>query len=253
MTMLDLNNAILVSLLVIALTTLLLFVSLRKATTSAAGKEGIISNKKPIFVIAGPSNSGKTSLFTLLSNNKQRPTVTSLDVSKLENLDNRINVIEFPGHFKLRYKLIDFLKKNPKIAGVIYVVDSTVDPKELTKTAEFLLDVLLITESKKNMEPNILIACNKSESFSSRPPLRIKEALETEISKIIVRKKKSIGDVNIITQDGTDESNELEMLKELSSSGKFSFNLLEGSVDAISGSVLKKDIVKWQEWIEEQL
>lgn len=145
------------------------------------------------------------------------------------------------------------------------MVDSTIDPKDLTSTAEFLFQILQITERQPD-GCDILLACNKSESFTSRPPLKIKEALEKELDKIIARKKKSLDTVkttvigknskNSILTDGDgneSDAEDQEALLELQLSGEFKFSALEGNVDAVEGSVAKSSIDKWECWIEERL
>ncbi|CCC70722.1 hypothetical protein NCAS_0F02380 [Naumovozyma castellii] len=259
-----LSVTVLTAVLVVVLTTVYFLVQRKRVKVPIAiGQEIGVSNKKPVFVLAGPSNAGKTALFNMLVGDEMRNTVMSQEVSKVENVDDEFNLFDFPGHFKLRYKLFDQLKNLKKVSGVVFVVDSTVDPKELTKTAEFLLDVILVTESRKEDEIDILIACNKSELFSSRPPLKIKEALEREIDKIIVRKKKSLSDVKGKASSNDDDDEEmmndndngasLEILNELGSTKAFKFSLLDGSVEAISGSVSKKNIDGWNQWIHERL
>ena len=196
--------------------------------------------------------------FIQLTTGDVRNTVTSQEVNIKKKYENKVNLIDFPGHVKLHYKLIDSLKNTEHIKGLIFVVDATTDPKKLTDTAEFLLDILSITEVSK--EPiDILIACNKSESFTARPPNKIKEALEKEVSLAIERQKKSLSEVNqkadlgAGADDATDDNENAGFLENFNGDTKFTFSMLEGEVDATKGSVLKKDISNWEEWLDDKL
>ncbi|EDO18495.1 hypothetical protein Kpol_1032p92 [Vanderwaltozyma polyspora DSM 70294] len=226
--------------------------------TGGGRSEKKISNKKPTLFIAGPSNSGKTALFHWLTTETFKTTVISqfpntCEDFKLSSDDKSVSLIEFPGNFKLRYKLLDSLRNSTNIKGIVFLVDSTVDPKQLVETAEFLYQILNITENRKHNGVDILIACNKSESFTARPPQKIKTVLETEITDIIKRKKQSLGSVKKTADSNVDDDEDDEMENEniLDSMKDFKFSALEGEVDVIEGSVLKQKLSKWQEWMHE--
>ncbi|CAB4254938.1 similar to Saccharomyces cerevisiae YKL154W SRP102 Signal recognition particle (SRP) receptor beta subunit [Maudiozyma barnettii] len=231
----------------ILLTTVVYFVfTAKKSATTTKTKE-------PAVFITGPSKSGKTALFTLLTTGEVRNTVTSQDINLKKNYESRVNLIDFPGHVKLHYKLMDALRETEHIKGILFVVDATTDPKKLSETAEFLLDILSITEVSK--EPiDILIACNKSESFTARPPAKIIEALEKEVGLTIERHNKSLGEVrkradfNTGGDDSDDEN--AGFLENVNGNNKFTFSMLEGEVEALKGSVSKKDISNWEEWLD---
>lgn len=97
---------------------------------------------------------------------------------------------------------------------------------------------------------DILIACNKSESFTARPSSKINDALENEIQKIIERRKKSLNEVERKVNEDEDTENSLDVLQ---SANGFKFANMEGSVVAFEGSVSKNNISKWQKWIDEKL
>lgn len=124
----------------------------------------------------------------------------------------------------------------------------------MTGAAELLFNILNITERKTD-SVNILIACNKSESFTARPPQKIKEALENEISSIISRKKQSLSEVkkNVDADDDDNDDDEFPLLTGMQGDGDFKFSMLEGSVDCICGSVIKQNTQKWSDWIHDQL
>lgn len=216
-------------------------------------------NREPTFVIAGPSYSGKTCLYNLLTMDKLRNTVMSQEPSVTHSFklpgSPAVRLMEFPGHLKLRGKLLTELKNSTNIKGLIYVIDSTVDPKELTKTAEFLFQIIQLTEREKN-GVDILLACNKSDSFAARQPLKIKSVLETEIEKIIQRKRNSLdtvsGSLNRTNEGEDKEESEWDNMELFESANGFRFEVLEGNVDAFEGSVSKRNIGKWDCWIRER-
>ncbi|AGO11321.1 AaceriACR063Cp [[Ashbya] aceris (nom. inval.)] len=236
--------------LVIALitTAAVLIISIHSGQAISVGsgsKKRVTSS--PIFIIAGPSGSGKTSLFNLLTTGEPGKTVASQVASFSDSFmlpsgveKFKFALIDFPGHVKLRQELFTTLQSSNNIRGVIYMVDSTVDPKRVTETAEFLYDVLSITE-RKSQAIDIMIACNKSESFTSRPPLMIKDALEKELGQIIERKSKDLrgaGEDDLTTVFAT-------------SGAAFKLDHLEAVVQVCAGSVLSKDIDAWQAWLDE--
>lgn len=62
--MIELSNTVLVSLLVVLISTGLLLIVQKSAANVIPGHK--VSNRDPTFIIAGPSNSGKTSLFNMV-------------------------------------------------------------------------------------------------------------------------------------------------------------------------------------------
>lgn len=222
------------------------------------------TNREPTFIIAGLPNTGKTSLFNLLTTDSNHATVMSQEPNIAEDYmlpsshkNFKFKLIDYPGHAKFRSDLLQTIRESTQLRGLIYVIDATVDPKELTSTAELLYEILCVTETRPG-GVDILLACNKAESFVARPPLKIKDALETEITEIIKRRVKSLK-VNSkkATRGSSDDDEDDEdaghdlMALHQSSSG-FEFDRIDGNVDAVGGSVLKKDIDKWECWIDER-
>lgn len=243
------STTFLISLLVLMISTAFILI-LQKTFINLIPLSTKTINKSPTFIIAGPSFSGKTSLFNALTTDEFKYTLMSQDINVANNYmlpsvtkSAKFKLMEFPGHIKLRYKLLNTIKDSVYLKGLIFMVDSTMDPPKLAEAAEFLHEILIITERRPG-GIDILIACNKSESFASRPALKIKEALEKEISKILIRKAKNVKEMS--NEDNGDNS------LEVTSKGVFEFGLLDGSVDSLEGSVLKKDIEKWECWIDER-
>lgn len=255
-----LSNSVLVAIILLFITTAFFTIRITSSGLIPVNHSGKATNRLPTFVIAGPSESGKTALFTLLTSDSVRPSVKSLEPNIAPDFKIPIatktftgRLIEFPGHLKLRSKLFETLQNSSNIKGLIFVVDATVDPKELTSTAEFLFEILQVTERFPN-GVDILLACNKSESFTARPPLKIRSALEKEIEKIIVRRQKSLDTVNDDEKADNDDENlqQEPPIFNLGSKGGFKFDSLEGNVDSVEGSVMKKNIDKWECWMDER-
>lgn len=251
-----LSNGVLIALILVLIASAFLAISHSTSSLISVSNGSKTLNRQPTFVIAGPSDSGKTSLFTLLTTGSLRPTVTSIEPNVAQDYYMPIatksftgRLMEFPGHIKLRNKLFETLNSSGNLKGLIYVVDATVDPKQLTETAEFLFEIMQVTERFPN-GVDILIACNKSESFTARPPSKIKAALEKEIENIISRRQKSL---DVVQGEKTEDSvdNQPEGLRFAGTHG-FKFETIEGNVDALEGSVLKKNIEKWECWIDER-
>lgn len=221
--------------------------------------------KTPTIAILGPMNSGKTSLFNLLTTNTTRPCVTSQEVSMWPGLLNgNITLIEFPGHIKLQYKWQDWLSKvtenvnSTNLKGIIFVVDSTLNPTQWDKPAELLVDILEQIESL-NHQTSVLIACNKSESFTARPPQKIKQFLEQQVGEVLARRKASLATGHKSSsksnrggeQDDEEDTTDSTLLNTFADPLQFRFDALETSVEALAGSVLKNNIDSWQQWLED--
>jgi signal recognition particle receptor subunit beta len=157
-------------------------------------------------------------------------------------------LVEFPGHPKLHNLLYDDLKRSNNVKGLVYLIDSSIDPKKLTEVAKFLYEILLVSERRQG-GIDILIGCNKSDLFSSRQPNKIRDLLEVEIDNLRKLNSSNIGKVDG-ELNGVDEDSNDYLGQSINS--KFTFDQLEGNFDVIGGSVLKKKIEKWECWIDER-
>lgn len=246
----------------------------------------------PVLMIVGSTQTGKTTLMNQLmkqasddSTQKESLTVMSQDISKFIDKKNQMEIIEFPGHFKLRYKITDFLNNhifgltgnkrqkqmtNSKLK-IIVMIDSTL--RDWENDCKLIVDILEIIESenmkdlniKKNKTINLLLACNKNESFTARPVIKIKEIIENDINEILQRSKKSINKIedNDNVSSNTDKKHGINNGNryggEITDNGndkidliidkKFKFDMLETEVEFIGGSAKDGKIEAWLDWI----
>ncbi|KAG4107540.1 P-loop containing nucleoside triphosphate hydrolase protein [Neocallimastix lanati (nom. inval.)] len=142
--------------------------------------------KKDTFIITGICDSGKTSLFLKLRNDKIKETHTSIAENEgrfplaQEDEDKIFHIIDFPGHYKLRYKYQDF---TPITKGVIFVIDSATFTRNERDVTEYLYEILANKHIAEN-EVSILIVCNKQDYLIALPKERIKTSLENEINNL---------------------------------------------------------------------
>ncbi|CAO3664317.1 unnamed protein product [Umbelopsis vinacea] len=163
--------------------------------------------KSNTYLILGATDAGKTALFTRLRYNKKSPTITSMKENEatVELVDENgasitkqpIQLVDVPGHERLRFRYTDFM---PIARGVIFVVDSTTVGRSARTTAEYLYDILANQHTIKSKIP-ILIACNKTDLFTALPTSKIQTILEAEINRLratrsaAVEQQESSGDV----------------------------------------------------------
>ncbi|KAF2748914.1 P-loop containing nucleoside triphosphate hydrolase protein [Sporormia fimetaria CBS 119925] len=245
----------------------------------------------PTFLLLGPSGSGKTALLTLAERAQAATTRTSTSPLAVEALlpdgltpasssyrsagdpaferARRFQLIDTPGHGKLRHYAISKLANPTNVRGIIFVVDaaSVADETGLNEAAEYLHDVLLALQkrytgaktSKGPTEIPVLIAANKSDLFTALPPHLIKLSLEKAISN--VRKSRATGlkeSGAVLTADQGDLEEEREWLGE-GGEGPFEFWQMEEvgmSVDVRGGNVVGTDgadVKTWFKWIADQL
>lgn len=89
-----------------------------------------------------------------------------------------LQIIDIPGHERLRYKYFDQYKNTTKI--VAYVIDSITIQKEIRDVAEFLYNILTDPVILKN-STRIIIICNKQDLPLAKRCNAIKSILEREL------------------------------------------------------------------------
>lgn len=220
-------------------------------------KDVILHKSRKSFIVVGPSFSGKTSLYQLLSLGKaskytpvmsQKPSEVTNYKLPLENVNDEYVLREYPGNSKLLnlYLYRDLKDKSflKNVKGIIFMVDSSnFDAFEVSR---MLFEILTQTELLPN-GVDILLACNKQDLFQSKPVFKIRQLLETEMNNL---KENSLKNLNKVDSDEVSEFNNVDNF--LSSVGKFSFDQLQGNFDFIQGSVLKGQVDKWECWIAER-
>lgn len=89
------------------------------------------------------------------------------------------NVIDFPGHQRLRAELMTtYLRKAGK---VIFVIDASNLKATLPSVAQQLYDLLTRTFISESSVP-VVIACNKSDDPTAATPDQARSLLEAELS-----------------------------------------------------------------------
>ncbi|KAF2721424.1 P-loop containing nucleoside triphosphate hydrolase protein [Polychaeton citri CBS 116435] len=244
------------------------------------------------IILLGPSGGGKTSILTLFANGSPSSTHTSQapitalcqipsttrsreDRFRSENDTSsrsqpKFNLVDTPGHGKLRHHALSSFTTASAVKGLIYVVDSAAvsSTAALTETAEYLHDVLLVlqkrhTQSKTSKGPQglpVLLAANKQDVFSSIPTNLVKTKLELEISKVRQTKSKGLLDSGIGMEDDIGGDDETNWLGEYGSE-TFKFAQMEEhgiDVKVVGGNVLGEDngpgnVQDWWAWIGENL
>lgn len=86
-------------------------------------------------------------------------------------------VVDMPGHDRIRFRYADFLAIT---RSIVFVVDSTSLTKQIRPVAEYLYDILAKPVVQKERTP-ILVACNKSDLITALSVEKIKFMLETEM------------------------------------------------------------------------
>lgn len=176
----------------------------------------------------------------------------------------RYQLIDTPGHGKLRAVQALSHLKDPSLLGIIYVVDaaslSSGDIASLKDAAAYLHDVLLQLQqsrvgkgsSKAKTEVPVLIAANKQDLFTALPPGAVSECLETEIERVRQSKSKGLVDVG----DSLEEDNEHGVIGG-GGEEKFTFKMMEDEYGvkvevaggAVRGEEAGKGVERWEHWI----
>ena len=175
-----------------------------------------------------------------------------------------------PGHGKLRHFALESVLSPQNIKGIIFLVDAAAlsseseDVVALTETAQYLHDILLMLQirhtsgksSRSSSDIPVMIVANKLDLFTALPAKLVKNALETEITKLRTTRSKGLLDSGIGMDDGAVEDQDI---LGGAGEGRFEFKLMEEYnvfIEVIGGNVLGADgpdTSKWWEWIGKQI
>ncbi|CUM64416.1 uncharacterized protein PRCAT00002019001 [Priceomyces carsonii] len=249
--------------------------------------EGSSKLKKPTFLILGLNNSGKTALFYQLKEDAPQNgfefvnTVSSIEPNISEvnipfsksSVSKAYQLIDYPGHLKYSQLLTKLILKDvtlQNIKGILYVIDSSSNSinqqNQVKQISRFLFSLFSQTEKLMN-GVDFLFAINKQDLFDSIPVFKIKQLIEEEITKLV---KDELSGVNSHSsgidkdEDYEEAENEDKManydnLREFwlpiigNVNNSFKFEMLEGDVTFIGGSVLKNNMEPWKNWFDEKV
>lgn len=232
--------------------------------------------RKPTYLIVGRNGAGKTALFYKLQNRDEKiSTVSSLEpnISSLalpfssEKIQKPYQLIDFPGHLKhsqlLRKLILEDITVR-KLKGIVYVVDSSswaLDQEaNVAAMAREVFQLFSMTEKVPN-GVDYLFAINKQDLFDSRPVHKVKQLLELELAKLVaeeVAAGRTAGSSGIDNDEEDDasglrkEETTREFWRAAVGTRPFRFELLEGNVEFVGGSVARGAIEHWENWFDER-
>lgn len=178
--------------------------------------------------------------------------------------ERQLEVIDTPGHGKLRHHAFNSLTSIKTLRGLIFVVDAAAlsSAAGLTEAAIYLHDTLLAlqkrhTTAKTSKGPTaipVLIAANKLDLFTALPAQLVKKKLQDEITNIRATRAKGLLDS---AADAEGEEEEREWLGD-GGEGAFDFKQLEESeieVVVAGGNITgdQPHVDEWWTWIAEQM
>lgn len=185
-----------------------------------------------------------------------------------QDRDRHLQVIDTPGHGKLRHHALDTLTSSAAtttpLRGLIFVVDAAAlsTTAGLTEAAQYLHDILLAlqkrhTSARTSKGPGsipVLVAANKLDLFTALPAALVKRKLQDEITKVRSTRAKGLLDSGV-GDEGEDE--ERDWLGE-GGEGSFEFKQMEESeieVVVLGGSVMggEADVDAWWGWIAQRM
>lgn len=177
------NAGILVALLVLAVT-LIIFAVWKRSRVSRKG-----------VLLMGLSDSGKTLIYSRLLHDKFLMTHTSMkeNIGEYSVNGSILNIIDIPGHERVRYKFFDEYKLTAR--GIVFIVDSVTIMKDVKDAAEFLYSILTDPVISKNKVP-ILILCNKQDNTMARGQRVVQPSLEKELNLLRVTQSSQLESTN---------------------------------------------------------
>ncbi|CAO3597848.1 unnamed protein product [Absidia cylindrospora] len=154
------------------------------------------------------------------------------------NVENKVmELVDIPGHERVRYRYTDFL---PVSRCILFVIDSTTISRQVRPVAEYLYQ-LLAQHTVQTQHTPILIVCNKSDMITALPVSKIQPLLASEINRLRSTRTAAV-------EKQASETDEQEAF--LGYEGEeFKFEHLDNSVEFEQCSVVQNDIDKVTQWI----
>lgn len=184
--------------------------------------------------------------------------------------ERQLEVIDTPGHGKLRHHAFAALASTKTLRGLVFVVDSAAlsSAAGLTEAATYLHDMLLALQKRHSSGKTskgpaaipVLVAANKLDLFTALPPQLVKSKLQDEISKIRSTRAKGLLDSGAggEGEDGAGAGDEdYEWLGE-GGEGAFDFKQMEESdveVVVLGGNMTggEPQLDQWWKWIAQHM
>jgi len=153
--------------------------------------KGILQKRRTrgqLALLLGQCGSGKTSIFFRLRDGSEVQSVSSLkplkDSFQLRPAEDAetfgpIEVVDYPGHQRLRGKAAEMLKE---ARCILYIVDAE-DKQRLKDVAENLYEILTHPDILELHTP-ILLACNKTDLATARPEKFILDEIDREMEQM---------------------------------------------------------------------
>lgn len=210
---------------VLVIVTIIILVAVRSFGKGSKGSS---------VILAGPINSGKTTLFLQLRDGSpHQGTVSSMAendavcaVSSSSGTTSSMRVVDIPGHSSFRSKLDKALRD---ARGVVFVVDAAEYTSQKQETADILYEVLSNSSIYKGRVP-VLVACNKSDLEDQAFSVNfIRKDLEKQLDLMRKTKAAALSDGSSTVVLGKKDKT-------------FSFDDLKGKVTLAAVSALKNDL-----------
>ncbi|KAF5389937.1 hypothetical protein D9757_003607 [Collybiopsis confluens] len=171
-------------------------------------------SKRNIFLLTGPSDSGKTAIFSSLIYQHTIPTNTSMQPNssllKISSKKEPVQVVDVPGHPRLRGQFKESLAFSKAVA---FVVDANTISRNAAVVAEHLHIILhsIMSIPPSQSLPTLLILAHKSDlvrassisaDTASLAVTRVQTILERELER---RRQSQMGGMNVesLGDDGT--------------------------------------------------
>jgi len=212
------------SLLIAALLCLAVFVIRRK-----------VGSRGNSLLLVGPSDAGKTAIFSTLVYKQTLPTYTSLQTNSsiisVSSSNKTLQIVDIPGHPRIRDQFLEHL---PDAKAVLFVVDTNTISRNGAAVAEHLHHILhaLTSLPPSQTLPRLVVLAHKSDllktsssstTCSSQAITRVKTILERELEK---RRASQYGGVGVEGLGAEGDRSDMGGL-ECSGSGGGSFRFAE--------------------------